>query len=243
MCGERSSPAGYQRCRRRFVEHRRSHVRVLLQHVVAARRIAQLIHQTQTGHRVLRVANRLAVLRRDFQSCEFSRKRRSAHQQRYRDSGFAQIGRGNHHLLRALHQQARKANGVRLMFAMRANQFLRRNLDSQIDHVVAVIFQNDFHQIFADVVNVAFHRREHHLGALFRVGLFHELFQMVDRRFHRFGGLQHFRNDQLVVVEQAAHFAHPRHQRAVNDVQRRGTFSASLRFRSSIRPSFEPSMM
>ncbi len=131
---------------------------------------------------------------------------------------------GDDHLLRAFHQQARKADGVRLVFAMRANQFLGRHLDAEIDHVVAVVFQNDLDQILADVVHVALHRGQHHLGALFGVGLFHELLEVAHRRLHRFGGLQHFRDDQLVVVEQPAHFGHPGHQRAVDDVQRRNTF-------------------
>ena len=47
---------------------------------------------------------------------------------------------------------------------------------------------------------------------------------MIDGGLHRFGRLQHFGDDQLVVVEQAAHLGHPGHQRAVDDVQRRRAF-------------------
>ena len=62
------------------------------------------------------------------------------------------------------------------------------------------------------------------LAALRRVGLLHELFEMADGGLHRFGGLQHFGDDQLVGVEQAADFRHSRHERAVDDVERRGAF-------------------
>ena len=43
----------------------------------------------------------------------------------------------------------------------------------------------------------------------------------VDRRLHRLGRLQHLGDDQLVGVEEPADLAHPVHQRAVDDVERR----------------------
>ena len=111
-----------------------------------------------------------------------------------------------------------------MVFAVRANQFFGRNFDAQIDHIVAVVLENDLDQILADIVHVAFDRGEHHFGALFGVGLLHELFEVANRRFHRFGGLQDLRDNQLIVVEKPAHFAHPRHQRPVDDVKRRNVF-------------------
>ncbi len=119
-----------------------------------------------------------------------------------------------------------EADRVRLVLAVRADQIFGRNFDAEIDHVVAVVLENDLDQILADVVHVALHRGEHHLGALFGVGLLHELFEMVDGGLHGFGGLQHFGDDQLVVVEKPADFGHPGHQRAVDDVERRDAFGA-----------------
>ena len=59
-----------------------------------------------------------------------------------------------------------------------------------------------------------------------RLGLLHELFEVVDRGLHGLGRLQHLGHDQLVVVEQPADFGHAGHQRAVDDVERRGAFGA-----------------
>ena len=62
-----------------------------------------------------------------------------------------------------------------------------------------------------------------------RVGvsaLLHELLEMVHAGLHRFGRLQHFRDDQLVVVEEPPDFGHAGHQRAIDDVERRGAFRA-----------------
>ena len=131
---------------------------------------------------------------------------------------------GGDHLLRAFHQQAGKADGVGLMLLVRADQIFGRNFDAEIHHVVAVVFQDDLDEIFADVVDVALHRGENHLGALFGVGFLHELLEMIDGGLHRFGGLQHFGDDQLVVVEQPADFGHSGHQRAVDDVERGHAF-------------------
>ena len=225
--GERSSPAGASGLRRGFVDG------AWFRRACCSRSTAwrcagslKLIHQAQAGHGVLGVADGGGVLRRDFQAREFFGKRRAAYEQRNVNAGFAQIGGGDDHLLRAFYQQAGKADGVGLMFAMGANQFLGRNFDAEVDHVVAVIFQNDLDEIFADVVDVALHRGEHYFGALFGVGFLHELFEMADGGFHGFGGLQNFGDDQLVVVEQPADFGHSGHQRAVDDVERRVAFGA-----------------
>ena len=137
-----------------------------------------------------------------------------------------QIAGRDHHLLRALHQQPGEADGIRLVLAVRLDQLIRRHLDAQIDHVVAVVAENDLDQVLADIVDVALHGGEHDLAARRGVGLLHELFEMVDGGLHRFGRLQHFGDDQLVVVEQPADFGHAGHQRAVDDVERRGAFGA-----------------
>ena len=54
--------------------------------------------------------------------------------------------------------------------------------------------------------------------------LLHELLEVIDGGFHRLGGLQHFSDDQLVVVEEAADFRHPGHQRSVDDIERTHAF-------------------
>ena len=50
------------------------------------------------------------------------------------------------------------------------------------------------------------------------------LLEVIDRGLHGFGRLQHLGDDQLVVVEQPSDLRHAGHQRAVDDVERRGAF-------------------
>ncbi len=110
------------------------------------------------------------------------------------------------------------------MFLVRADQFFRRHFDSQVHHVIAVVLENNFHQVFADVVDVAFDRRQDHLGAPFDIRLLHEGFQVADGGLHRFRGLQHFGHDEFVVVEEPPHLRHPGHQRSVDHIERRRAF-------------------
>ena len=97
---------------------------------------------------------------------------------------------------------------------------LRRHLDSQVDHLVAVVGQNDVHQVFADVVNVALDGGQDYLAPDRAVQPVHVRFQAGDREFHGLGGLEHFGDDQLVGVELAAYLRHAGHQGPVDDVQR-----------------------
>ena len=171
------------------------------QHRIARRRVHQLIHQPQTRHRIFRVAHRISVTRRNFRLREFSGERRAAYQQRNGNPRVLQIARGDHHLLRALYQQPGKPNRIRMVLLVRLDQFFRRNLDSQIHHVVAVVLQNNFDKVFSDVMHVTLHRRQHNSAALCGVRLLHELLKMIHRSFHRFRGLQHFGDNQFIRIE------------------------------------------
>ncbi len=91
---------------------------------------------------------------------------------------------------------------------------------------IAVVGEDDLDQVFADVVDVALDGGQEHLAAGGGVGLLHELLEMVDGGLHGLGRLQHFGDDQLVVVEEAADLGHAGHQRAVDDVERGGAFGA-----------------
>ena len=111
-----------------------------------------------------------------------------------------------------------------MMLAPGLDQVVRRHLDAEIDHLITVVGEDNFDQIFADVVNVALDGGEHDSSARGRIGLLHELLQMIDGGLHRFSRLQHFGDDQFVVIEQAAHFGHAGHERPIDDVQRRRAF-------------------
>ena len=137
-----------------------------------------------------------------------------------------QVARRDHHLLCALHQQSGKADRVGLVFVEGLHQLVGRHLDAQIDHLVAVVREDDLHQVLADIVHVALHRGQDHLAARLRFRALHELLEVAHGGLHGFGRLQHLRHNQLIVVKQPADLVHAHHQRPVDDVERRGTFGA-----------------
>ena len=112
------------------------------------------------------------------------------------------------------------------MFVAGANQFLRRDFDAEIHDFIAIVRQDDLDEIFADVVNVAFDGGENDPAARGRFRFFHEALEMIDGFLHCFGGLQYFGDDQLVVIEKPADFAHARHQRPIDDIERSRAFAA-----------------
>ena len=86
-----------------------------------------------------------------------------------------EIARGHHHLMRAFHQQPGEANGIRRVLPVSLDQILRRDLDTEVDHAIAVVRQDDFYQVLADIVYIAFYGGEHDLAAARGFGLFQEL--------------------------------------------------------------------
>ena len=204
---------------------------VLAQHALPRRRVHQLVHQAQAGHRILRVAHGSAIARRNFLLCEFRAQCRATHQQRYADAGVLQVARGGYHLLRAFHQQARESDRVRLMRRESLDQFFRRDFDSQVHDVESVVLQDDFDKVLPDVVDVAFHGRQNHFPALRGIGFFHKLLKVANGGLHGLGGLQHLGHNQFVGIEEAPDFSHPPHQWAVDNVERRcplGTFALQV---------------
>src|SRR5438552_18448536 len=107
-----------------------------------------------------------------------------------------------------------------MMLLVSLDELVRRNFYSKIHDPVTVIAENDFDQVFADIMHIALNGRENDFAASGGVRLFHELLEVVYGSFHGLGGLENFGHDQLVVVEEPADFSHTRHQRTVNDVER-----------------------
>ena len=108
------------------------------------------------------------------------------------------------------------------MGVVRSDQLLRRHLDPEVDDPVPVVRQDDLDEVLADVVHVALHGGEHDRAPGRRLGLLHEPLEVRDRGLHRLRGLEHLGDDELVVVEEPADLVHAAHERAVDDVERRG---------------------
>ena len=61
------------------------------------------------------------------------------------------------------------------MFFNRVNESFGLNFDSQVNDFKAVVTENNIHQIFANVVNVAFDRGQNNFSTHGGIFLLHEL--------------------------------------------------------------------
>ena len=162
------------------------------------------------------------MLRRDARRGELPRERGAADEQGDVDAGRAKVLGRHHHLLGRLHQEPRQSNGVGLVLVAGGDERLGRDLDAEVDDAVAVVGQDDLDQVLADVVDVALHRGQDERATRRRLGLLHERLEVGHRGLHRLGRLEDFGDDELVVVEEPADLVHALHERAVDDVERRG---------------------
>ena len=126
----------------------------------------------------------------------------------------------HHH--RRLHQQPRHAHHVGALVLGYFEDGGDRLLDADVDHLVAVVGQDDVDEVLADVVHVALDGRQHD-PALARVvvGLLHVRLQVRHSGFHHLGGLQDERQLHLAGAEQFADGLHAGQQVLVDDLQRR----------------------
>ena len=72
-----------------------------------------------------------------------------------------------------------------------------RLLDPQVDHLVAIVGQDDVHQVLADIVDVAFHRGQHKSPLLRTFFLFHFGFKIGNCLLHHASRIQHGRQLHL----------------------------------------------
>ena len=144
---------------------------------------------------------------------------------------------------RRLHQQAAHADGVGLVLLDRGDHLVDADLDAEVDHLVAVVGEDDVDQVLADVVDVALHGGEHDGALAALVRLLHVRLEEGDRRLHRLGRLQHEGQLHLARGEELAHHLHALQQDVVDDGRARPGPTRAPRSRSPSSPLRLPSMM
>ncbi len=105
--------------------------------------------------------------------------------------------------------------------------------DAEIDDLVVIAGEHDADDVLADVVHVALHRGEQHLALRLLVAgallfLLHEGQEIGDRFLHHARAFHDLRQKHFAVAEEIADDAHALHQRAFDDLERRGIFLARL---------------
>ena len=86
-----------------------------------------------------------------------------------------------------LHEQAAHAERVGLVLLDGREHLGDPDLDAEVDHLVAVVGEDDVDQVLADVVDVALHRGQHDGPLAALVGPLHVRLEVGDGRLHRLG--------------------------------------------------------
>jgi len=122
------------------------------------------------------------------------------------------------------------------MFVTGLENGVDRLLDAEIQHPVAVVGQDDVDEVFADVVHIALHSRQHDPTLARSFNFLHVLFEVSDRCLHRLGALQHERQLHLPGTEQLTDDPHAGQQVFVDD--RHSGFAFSHRLLEIVRETF-----
>ena len=135
------------------------------------------------------------------------------------------------HDKRRLDEQAAHTDRVRLLLSSGVEHRFNGASDAEIDHLVAVVREDDINEVLPDVVDISFDRRDHH-RPLVRVSiLFHERLQHGDRRFHDFGRLQNEWQLHLPGAKEISNHFHPIQEDRINDLKRGVPFHPFLQIR------------
>ena len=106
------------------------------------------------------------------------------------------------------------------MFFKGLDKFARRHLDAAVKHAVAVVGQDDVHEVFANVMDVALDGSEQNTAARTRLIRFHVRLKVRDCCLHDLCRFQHFRDDQLIRRKEPPHLIHASHEWAIDNLKR-----------------------
>ena len=137
------------------------------------------------------------------------------------------------HLVERWRDEAGEADDVAIFFLRGGEDFFARNHHSHVDDFVIVAGQNDANDVFADIVDIAFHRG--HENAALRAGIrirsalgFHERGEPSDGFFHHTGAFHHLRQEHFPFAEEVTDDFHAVHERAFDDREWLAVFVQSL---------------
>lgn len=106
----------------------------------------------------------------------------------------------------------------------RLNKFFNRNVDAEINDLVAARFDHHNDKVLADVVQVSVNGTHDHFADLSIVLAAEMGLEHVNALLHRAGSDKHFRNENLVLLELFADNAHGVDHAVIEYIERCVTF-------------------
>ena len=125
------------------------------------------------------------------------------------------------HESRGLHQQATHGNAIGLMLLLGFDDGITALFDAQIDHLIAIVGEDDVHQVLANIVYVSFDggNQELTLAGTLAIDFLQVRLQLGDRRLHGFRALQHKGELHLPRTKQFTNNFHAVKQECVDDLE------------------------
>jgi hypothetical protein len=153
------------------------------------------------------------------------RGRGPADQQGHREALPLHLARDETHLLQRRRDQSAEADGVDLFPGGGFQDPVTGHHHAEVDHVVVVTLEDHADNVLADVVHIPLDGGHEDLALGSRVagggfGCLEVRNQMGHCPLHDAGALDHLRQKHLARTEQVAHDIHPRHQRALDHLDR-----------------------
>ena len=127
------------------------------------------------------------------------------------------------HLLKTRRDKTTQSHHVNILFDGLLQNLLSRHHHSEVNHLVIVARHHHINNIFANVMNVAFHGCHKHLArrrAAFLLISLDVWLQYSHSLLHSACSLHHLWQEHLSATKQLAHLVHTVHQWTLNDVHR-----------------------
>ncbi len=165
--------------------------------------------------RVANVSHKPRVAGSDFYGSMDRRSRSATDENRRGHATLLSESRHVAHFVERRRDKTAETDDVGTDFRSLVENLLRRDHNSQVDHVETVAAEHHVDDVFADVVHVAFDRRHENLSgaATGVVGLL-RLDERLEPRhgvFHHARTLNHLRQKHFAFAEKRAHLVHARH--------------------------------
>src|SRR5262249_22212325 len=205
---------------------------VLTVEISTALRVEQAGDHTDDPRGIHYVHGRCRVLRRDSHSSVLLGRGGAADQQRKLEAAAFHLAGHAHHLVQGRRYQSRETDHLGAFGCGHVEDAVGRHHHTQVDYFVRVASEHDAHDVLADVMDVAFHGGQHHLGPNPAIaGLFlgrHERFQVGDGPLHGSGALDDLGQEHLAGPEQIPNHLHAGHQRPFDHGEGTAQLLASL---------------
>ena len=189
-------------------------------------------HDPDRARRVEHVDDGRPVRGRDLHRRVDGARRGAADEERHGEPLALHLARDVDHLVERRRDEAGEPHDACPVLLRRLEDAVGGHHDAEVDHLVAVALEDDADDVLADVVHVALHGREEDLdlrggGArlLFRL---EEGLEIRDGLLHDARALDDLRQEHLSRAEEVADDVHPRHQRPLDDGERRAVLLPGL---------------